>query len=59
MPSRVHGKYRYQAEFKRILNEEVSDYAAWALGLLAQAIQAKGLVLSQELLDSPHKLPQR
>lgn len=42
----------YQAEFKRILDEEVSDYTARTLGLLAQAIQAKGLVLSQELLDS-------
>lgn len=42
----------YQEEFKRILDEEVSDYAARALGLLAQAIQAKGLVLTQELLDS-------
>ena len=42
----------YQEQFKRILDEEVGDYAARALGLLAQAIQAKGLVLSQELLDS-------
>ncbi len=42
----------YQDEFKRILDEEVGDYAARALGLLAQAIQAKGLVLTQELLDS-------
>ena len=37
----------YQEEFKRILDEEVSDYAAWALGLLAQAsTQAKGLLLT-------------
>ena len=42
----------YQDEFKRILDEEVSDYAARALQLLAQAIQAKGLVLSEELLNS-------
>jgi hypothetical protein len=42
----------YQDEFKRILDEEVSDYAARALALLAQAIQAKGLVLSEQLLDS-------
>lgn len=42
----------YQDEFKRILDEEVSDYAAQALGLLAQAIQAKGLVLTEELLNS-------
>lgn len=42
----------YQDEFKRILDEEVSDYAARALGLLTQAIQAKGLVLTEELLRS-------
>jgi hypothetical protein len=42
----------YQDEFKRILDEEVSDYATRALGLLAQAIQAKGLVLTEELLQS-------
>ncbi|MGI4835122.1 MAG: hypothetical protein ACRYFK_16840 [Janthinobacterium lividum] len=42
----------YQDEFKRILDEEVRDYAARALGLLAQAIQAKGLVLTEELLHS-------
>jgi hypothetical protein len=42
----------YQAEFKRILDEEVSDYAARALGLLTQAIEAKGLVLTEELLNS-------
>ncbi|MGI4871215.1 MAG: hypothetical protein ACRYFX_08565 [Janthinobacterium lividum] len=42
----------YQDEFKRILDEEVSDYAARALQLLAQAIQAKGLVLTEELLHS-------
>ncbi len=42
----------YQDEFKRILDEEVGDYAARALGLLTQAIQAKGLVLTEELLHS-------
>ena len=42
----------YQDEFKRIIDEELGDYAARALQLLAAAIQAKGLVLSQELLDS-------
>ena len=42
----------YQDQFKRILDEEVGDYAARALALLAQAIQAKGLVLSEELLNS-------
>jgi hypothetical protein len=42
----------YQDEFKRILDEEVGDYAAWARGLLTQAIQAKGLVLTEELLHS-------
>ena len=39
-------------EFKRILNEEVGDYAARALGLLTQSIQAKELVLTEELLRS-------
>ena len=42
----------YQDQCKRILDEEVGDYAARALALLAQAIQAKGLVLSEELLNS-------
>jgi hypothetical protein len=42
----------YQDEFKRILDEEIGDYAARALGLLTQAIQAKGLVLTEELLHS-------
>jgi|GEM_PF-1465054 len=42
----------YQDEFKRILDEEVGDYAARALGLLTQAIQAKGLVLTEQLLHS-------
>lgn len=42
----------YQDEFKRILDEEVGDYAARALALLAQAIEAKGLVLTEELLHS-------
>lgn len=42
----------YQDEFKRILDEEVGDYAARALELLAAAIQAKGLVLTSDLLDS-------
>ncbi|RZK30823.1 MAG: hypothetical protein EOO63_05735 [Hymenobacter sp.] len=42
----------YQDEFKRILNEEVGDYAARALQLLAAAIQAKGLVLTEDLLNS-------
>lgn len=42
----------YQDEFKRILDEEVGDYAARALALLTQAIEAKGLVLTEELLHS-------
>jgi hypothetical protein len=42
----------YQDQFKRILDEEVGDYAARALGLLTQAIQAKRLMLSEELLHS-------
>jgi hypothetical protein len=42
----------YQDAFKRILDEEVSDYATRALELLAAAIQAKGLVLTEELLQS-------
>ncbi len=42
----------YQDDFKRILDEEVGDYAAQALGLLSAAIQAKGLVLTEELLQS-------
>ena len=42
----------YQDDFKRILDEEVGDYAARALALLSQAIQAKGLVLTEELLHS-------
>lgn len=43
----------YQDEFRRIFDEEVGYYADRALGLLAQAIQAKGLlVLTAELLKS-------
>jgi hypothetical protein len=42
----------YQDDFKRILDEEVGDYAARALALLTQSIQAKGLVLTEELLRS-------
>ncbi len=42
----------YQDEFKRILDKELGDYAAQALALLAAAIQAKGLVLTEDLLDS-------
>lgn len=42
----------YQNDFRRILDEEVGDYADRALQLLAAAIQAKGLVLTQELLNS-------
>ncbi|MGI4762605.1 MAG: hypothetical protein ACRYF0_17985 [Janthinobacterium lividum] len=42
----------YQDEFKRILDEEVGDYADRALQLLAAAIQAKGLVLTEDLLHS-------
>ena len=42
----------YQDEFRRILDEEVGDYAKLAVQLLAQAIEAKGLVLTQELLHS-------
>ncbi|MVN75826.1 hypothetical protein GO988_05755 [Hymenobacter sp. HMF4947] len=42
----------YQDEFKRILDEEVGSYAAKALQLLAAAVQAKGLVLTEELLNS-------
>ncbi|WP_375418113.1 hypothetical protein [uncultured Hymenobacter sp.] len=42
----------FQADFKRILDEEVGNYAARALALLSAAIQAKGLVLSEQLLQS-------
>jgi hypothetical protein len=45
----------YQYEFKRILDEEIGDYAARALGLLTQAIQVKGLVLTEEVLHSLRK----
>jgi hypothetical protein len=48
----LEGIAAYQDEFKRILDEGVGDYAIRALALLAQAIQAKGLVLSEELLRS-------
>jgi len=42
----------YQDDFRRILDEELGDYAQRALEVLTQAIQAKGLVLTQELLNS-------
>jgi hypothetical protein len=42
----------YQDEFKRILDKKVGDYAALALGLLTQARQALGLVLTEQLLHS-------
>jgi hypothetical protein len=42
----------YQAEFRRIIDEELGDYAERAVQLLAAAIQAKGLVLTADLLDS-------
>jgi hypothetical protein len=42
----------YQDEFRRIIDEELGDYAERAVQLLAAAIQAKGLVLTADLLDS-------
>lgn len=42
----------FSADFQRILDEEVGNYAARALALLSASIQAKGLVLTQELLQS-------
>ena len=42
----------YSADFQRILDEELGNYAARALGELAAAIQQKGLVFTEELLQS-------
>jgi hypothetical protein len=42
----------FLADFQRILDEEVSDYAARALALLSASIQKKGLVLTEDLLKS-------
>ena len=42
----------YSADFQRILDEELGNYAARALGELAAAIQKKGLVFTEELLQS-------
>jgi hypothetical protein len=42
----------YSADFQRILDEELGNYAARALAELAAAIQKKGLVFTEELLQS-------
>ena len=42
----------YSAEFQRILDEELGNYAARALAELAASIQKKGLVFTEELLQS-------
>ena len=42
----------FQADFQRILDEEVGNYAARALRLLAAAIQKQGLVFTEDLLKS-------
>ena len=42
----------FQADFRRILDEELGDYAARALALLSAAVQARGLVLTEDLLKS-------
>lgn len=42
----------YQAQFQQIIDEELGNYAQQALALLANAIQARGLVLTQDLLQS-------
>jgi hypothetical protein len=42
----------YSADFQRILDEELGDYSARALAELATAIQKKGLMLTEELLQS-------
>ena len=42
----------YSADFQRILDEELGDYSARALAALAAAIQKKGLVFTEELLQS-------
>jgi len=42
----------YSADFQRILDEELADYSARALAELAAAIQQKGLVFTEDLLQS-------
>ncbi|UOQ96599.1 hypothetical protein MUN81_15290 [Hymenobacter sp. 5317J-9] len=42
----------YSADFQRILDEELGDYAARSLAELAATIQKKGLVFTEELLQS-------
>lgn len=42
----------YQVQFQQIIDEELGNYAQQALALLATSIQARGLVLTQELLQS-------
>jgi hypothetical protein len=42
----------YQADFRRIIDEELGDYRGQVLELLAAALQARGLVFSGELLKS-------
>jgi hypothetical protein len=42
----------YSAQFQRILDEEVGNYAAKSLALLTASIQKRGLVLTEELLKS-------
>jgi hypothetical protein len=42
----------FSADFQRILDEELGNYAARALAELAVAIQQQGLVFTEELLQS-------
>jgi hypothetical protein len=42
----------YSADFQRILDEELGNYAARALAELAAAIQKQGLVFTEQLLQS-------
>jgi hypothetical protein len=42
----------YSADFQRILDEELGNYSARALAALAAAIEKKGLVFTEELLQS-------
>jgi hypothetical protein len=42
----------YTQDFRRILDEELGNYSGRVLELLAAAMQAKGLVLTEDLLRS-------
>lgn len=42
----------FTADFQRILDEELGNYSARVLEQLAASVQAKGLVLTEELLRS-------